>query len=102
MSAMKVLQKFYMELITILPMDDTMFLAKMYSRQILNHELKSSIQAISTQEDKAVFFLDHVIAPSVSMDHNEHLDALLNCMEEVEDLAVTTLAQRIRKDLVTG
>ena len=99
MSAMKVLQKFYMELITALPLADTMFLAKMYSRQILTHELKLSIQAISTQADKAVFFLDHVIAPSVSMGYNEHLDALLNCMEEVEDLAVTTLAARIRKDL---
>ena len=102
MAAMKVLQKFYVKLITTLPMADTVFLAKLYSHEILTHELKSTIQAISTQGDKAVFFLDHVIAPSVSIGHNEHLDALLTCMEEVEDLAVTTLAARIRKDLLTG
>ena len=101
MSAKNIIQKFYVELITTLPMDDSMFLAKMYSRQILTLKQKKEIQSLHTQEDKAEFFIDCVIA-NVSMGYNEHLDILLNCMEDHKDPLLKGLAQKIKKDLLSG
>ena len=73
----KVFQKFYSKLVKTLPMNDVIFIAELYSRDLLSNDLKEHIESLSTSARKASYFLDHVIKPSVT----SSFDKLLNVME---------------------
>ena len=49
-------------------MDDAVFVAKLFSNDLLPGDLKNQLKLVHrTSADKAVLFLDSVIEPSVTM-----------------------------------
>ena len=96
MSTSEVFKQFYSELVKTLPMNDAIFIAELYSCDLLSVDLKEHIESQTTKGRKAMYFLDHVIKPSVTSDGDSSFDKLLNVMEDSEYQDVKELAEQIR------
>ena len=101
MSTSKVFKDFYSKLVETLPMKDALFIAKLYSCDLLPDDIKEHVHSVSlpTKADKATYFLDHVIKPSVTTGVGNSFDQLLNVMENSEHQGVKELAKLIRTSL---
>ena len=82
------------KLVKCLPMDDTHFITKLSAKQLLPGDTESKIKTLSTQADKASYFLSHVIKPALDIDETSYFVELLSIMQDcgykhVEKLAVT-------------
>ena len=97
MSTSDVFKMFYLKLAKCLPMDDTVFRAELFVNDLLPGDHKERVESLTTESDKAVYFLDHVIKPSVTGgDHGSSFDKLLNVMEDSDHQGVKELAKEIR------
>jgi len=94
MSTSEVFQQFYAKLVKTLPMDDTLFIADLFSEGLLPGNLKDQIQKKSTSADKAMHFLDNGIKPGLTSDVGS-FNKLLNVMKGSEYGEVKELAQKI-------
>ena len=93
----KVFQQFYSELVKKLPVDDTVFIAELFSNNLLPGDLKNQLKLLHrTSRDKAAFFLDSAIEPSVTSDGGSSFDKLLNVMNDSEYQHVKEFAKQIR------
>ena len=82
------------KLVKCLPMDDTHFITKLSAKQLLPGDTENKIKVLSTQAEKASYFLNHVIKPSLDIDETSDFDELLSIMQNcgykhVEKLAIT-------------
>ena len=96
----KVFQQFYLKLVKTLPMNDVIFMAGLYSRDLLPDDLKEHVESLATSAKKASYFLDHVIKPSITIGDARRFDNLLNVMEDSEYQGVKELAKLIRDSIV--
>ena len=93
----QVFTKFYAKLVKILPMDDAVFTAELFSNDLLPGDLKNKLKLLhKTSAEKAALFLDSVIEPSVTNDGGSSFDKLLNVMEDSEYQGVKELVKQIR------
>ena len=86
----EVLRQFYPELVATLPMDDSIFIATLYNRELLPSNLKASVSAQHTSKDKSAFFLDK----GIKIDKD--LEALVAVMVGSEYEGVKELAKQMR------
>ena len=98
MSAGEVFQQFFAKLAKSLPMDDVIFVAELFSRDLLPGNHYDEVESKPTRAHKAVYFLNHVIKPAISID-TRSLNELLNVMEDSEYCNVQELAQQIKSKL---
>ena len=98
MSTSEVFKEFYCKLVETLPMNDALFIAKLYSCDLLPDDIKEHVHSVSlpTKANKAMYFLDHVIKPSVTTGVGSSFDQLLNVMEDSEHQGVKEVAKLIR------
>ena len=96
MSTSEVFKQFYVELVTMLPVDDTIFLAKLFSCDLLPGNLMNEIKAEKTTADKAVCFLNGKISRDISNGDFNSFNKLLNIMEESGYDSLKGLAKKIR------
>ena len=82
-----VFQQYYAKLVVVLPMDDVVFRARLYSAGLLPHEAKDKMKLMSNQTEMAAYFLDHVI-------HGKFIK-LLDVMWMSEDDHVRRLARMV-------
>ena len=79
-------------------MDDVIFIARLGAAKLLPGNLKAEIQAKPTSLDKADYFLDHAIKPTLK--HNkDSLLKLIKVMQESDRTALNTLAGDIKDKL---
>ena len=81
-------------------MDDAVFIAKLFSNDLLPGDLKNQLKLLHrTSADKAALFLDSVLEPSVTSDGGSSFDKLLSVMEDCEYQHVKELAKQIKNNL---
>ena len=97
-TTMDVFQEFYAKLVEVLPMDDLCFIANLVVYRILSVDVKLQVQlfSLSTQAEKASYFLDHVIWPSVNNGSDGMLYELLKVMKDSRYNQVRELSSLIR------
>ena len=98
----KVFQQFYSKLVETLPMDDAVFVAKLFSNDLLPGDLTNQLKLVHrTSADKAALFLDSVIKPSMrTSDGGSSFDKLLHVMEDSEYQHLKELVVQIRTSLL--
>jgi len=101
MSGSEVFQSFFATLAKSLPMDDPIFIAELFSHGLLPGDHYDQVESRSTRAEKAVYFLNHVIKPSLITDGGS-FNGLLNVMEDSEFPNAKILAQQIRSKLKEG
>ena len=99
MSTGEVFKQFYVELVTMLPVDDTIFLAKLFSCDLLPGNLMNQVMAKQTRADKAVCFLNGKINCDISIGDFRSFDKLLSLMEDSGNDSLKGLAKTIKKVL---
>ena len=99
MSTSEVFKKFYVQLVKKLPINDTLFTAELFANDLLPGDHKEHVESLPTKSDKASYFLDHVIKPSVTSDDGSSFDKLLNVMEDSDHQGVKELTKLIRTSL---
>ena len=102
MSALQVLEENYASLVTSLPMDDAIFLAKIRSKGLLPGDIKATLKSLPTPAKQATEFLDQVIEPSLKNDDIIPLKKLLTVMEDSGIDVLKKLAKTIRSALDCG
>ena len=101
MSTSEVFKQFFAKLAKSLPMDDPIFVAELFSHDLLPGDLYDQVESRSTRADKAVYFLNHVIKPALTSDVGS-FNELLNVMEDSEYPNVKELALQIRSKMHEG
>jgi len=98
MSNTAVFKQFYSRLVQTLPMNDAVFIAELFSNNLLPDDLKSQLNSQETPADKATHFLDRVIKPSLTIS-STNFNEFLNVMEDSEYQHIKELAKQIRVSL---
>jgi len=101
MSTSEVFKQFFATLAKSLPMDDPIFVAELFSHDLLPGDHYDQVESRSTRADKAVYLLNHVIKPSLITDDGS-FNELLNIMEDSEFPNAKKLTQQIRSKLKEG
>lgn len=90
--------QFTMRLLQALPMDDAIFIASLGVAKLLPGNLKATIQAKPTSVDKADYFLDRVIKPTLQYD-SDNLLRFIKVMQESKDCTLNKLAGDMKDKL---
>ena len=99
MSTSEVFQQFYVKLVSLLPMNDSLFLAELFKCGLLSMNFKEEMEAKITRANKAAFFLDHRINSELSAGYSESFTKLLNLMEDCGHHSLKLLTSEIRAAL---
>ena len=99
MSADEVFQEFFAKLANSLPMDDVLFVAVLFSSGLLPGNYYNEVDSQPTRAHKAVYFLNHVIKPPITIGDDRSFNKLLNIMEDSKYWNVKELAQQIKSEL---
>ena len=84
------------EKLLTLPMDDSTFIAKLTTNKLLPGDTGGKIEAQSTLADKASYFLNHIIKPSLDVGIVDSLNRLLSVMEQCDYDHIKQLALEIK------
>ena len=91
----EVFKQFFATLVNSLPMDDSTFVAELFSHNLLPGNRYAKMNSLATTAEKATHFLHNVIRPAIITNAGS-FDELLNVMEDSEFCNVKELAQQIR------
>ena len=91
--------KYLEKLVKCLPMDDTHFITKLSSQKLLPGDTDRKINALSTEPEKARYFLNHVIKPALDIDNISNFDKLLSVMQNCDYSHVENLATNIKHEI---
>lgn len=97
----QVYTSFIAKLVTNLPMDDKSFIDKLSDEHFLPGDTQSAIESLPTQAEKSLYFLSHVIEPSLDIGMTESFDTLLNIMGSHKDTDVRKLAALIKDEIAS-
>ena len=101
MSPLDVYNRFNINLVRKLPMDDAYFLANLTSERLFCGNLRQEVNAKSTSGDKASHFLDKAIRPSLDDPDDTDLNPFFKLLRVMErhDNNLKRLATNIRIEL---
>ena len=103
MAHMKAVYDNYEEkLVMCLPMDDIHFITKLSACNLLPSDTKNQVKLQLTQANKAAYFLDHVIKPSLNIDEAAYFKKLLFAMLDCGYDHVVNLSSEIQRRIDTS
>ena len=94
--------KYSEELVKCLPMNDTLFIAKLSTFNLLPGNINDQLQALLTQADKAVHLLNNVIKLALAINDTSSFENLLSIMEECGYDHMKRLACIIKSQISKG
>ena len=74
--------KYSEELVKCLPMNDTLFIAKLSTFNLLPGNTSNQLEALPTQPDKAFYLLNHVVKPALAIDDASSFENLISVMKQ--------------------
>ena len=97
--AKRAFQMFYEKLIQALPIND--LLSDLYASKLLRGnakaKVKTKVESLCTQKEKAKYLLDEVIKPGLSVGNVEQFNKMIAVMESNDDPVVKRLAKQIKE-----
>ena len=101
--AKRAFEMFYEKLIETLPIND--LLSDLYASKLLRGKakgndkakVKTKVESLSTQKEKAKYLLDEVIKPGLSVGNVEQFSKMITVMESSDNPVVKQLAKQIQE-----
>ena len=87
------------KLVKCLPMDDIHFITALSAQNLLPGDTKNKIEKLSTQAEKASYFLNHVINPALDIGDTSDFKNLLTIMQTCGYNHVQKLASTIKLEI---
>ena len=94
-SPKNVFKEFYPKLLEVLPINQ--LILQFYSRTLLSNDHKTKLDNMTTDKEKAEYFLDKVIRPGLQIDYTKQFDEMLLIMQSSDDPVVKYLADEVTK-----
>ena len=95
-----VYRKHYHKLVRALPMDDALFIAKLYSKKFLPGDALYCIEARRSRAGKAEFFLENYVAKGFDESgENKLFSELLDLLNDSDDSVLRMVAANISREL---
>ena len=91
--------KYSENLIKCLPMNDTLFIAKLSTYKLIPGDTSDQLKALPTRAAKASYFLDNVIKPALDVDDTSSFDDLLSVMEQCDYGHVKKVSSKIKSEI---
>ena len=91
--------KYSEEMVKCLPMNDTLFIAKLSTFNLLPGNINDKLQALPTQAEKALYLLNHVIKPALAINDTASFENLLSAMEQCDYDYVKRIACMIKSQI---
>ena len=79
----------------ILALPINLFLPRLLAKKVISFEQKDSIEVIPIQKTRMLYFIDHVIMPSLQCNSNTMFKGFLEAMEESGDQVLISMAQKL-------
>ena len=95
----EIYQKFYGELVLLLPSNDSIFNSHLI--KLFFGDLKGMVESQPTRAKAATCFLDNAIGPAVEYGNQEPFSVLLSVMEKYGGIQLKKLAEKIKKEVRT-
>ena len=95
----QVYTNFIVKLVMNLPMDDKSFIKKLSDEHFLPLNTQDKIESLPTQAEKSLYFLSHIIEPSLGI--TGRFDTFLGIMESHKDTDVRKLAATIKDEIAS-
>ena len=99
MSAMDLFDNYYQELIHSLPMNDETFLTDLREHCLLSDDINTQMESMTVSE-RASYFLDSVIKPTLHNNNVLNFHTLLNVMRESKLGNVKELSIKIKSEYI--
>ena len=99
MAYKEVYRHYFGKLIKCLPMDDSLFLAMLSEHELLPGDTEGKVRSLTTQTEKATYFISHVIKPSLEVDSRVYFDKLLLVMTESGYKHVEEISSKIKSEI---
>ena len=99
-SSKKACKKFYKKLIEALPMSDV--IADFCAHKLLPGNHKAIMESLSTQKEKAQYFLDKVIKPGLHIGYIRQFSKMIDVMESSDDPVVKYLVKQIQEYMLVA
>ena len=101
-SASELCDHYYQGLVHCLPMKNSTFLSQLKQCNLLPEDVSTTLESLTTSAEKASYFLDNVIKPSLGVSGDTHFSTLLTVMIESTLDHVVELAETIQAELHFG
>ena len=98
---MQVYTSFIAKLVMSLPMDDKSFIDQLSDEHFLPGDTQDTIISLPTQAEKSLYFLSHIIEPSLEIGITGSFDTFLNIMASHKDTDVKKLAALIKDEIAS-
>ena len=93
-------EKYFSNLVEVLPMDDVTFKAKLSKNNILPNGVDAHIESLPTVSEKADYFLKRVIKPSITISQTKEFNNLIATMKECGYAHVERLASEMKSEII--
>ena len=93
--AKRAFEIFYGKLIEALPIND--LLSDLYASKLLRGKVKTKVESLSTQKEKAKYLLNEVIKPGLSVGNVEQFIKMITVMESSDDPVVKHMAKQVQE-----
>ena len=95
----KAYKKYHEKMVQCLPMNDALFIAKLYRHQLLPGDTNSQLETKTSPADKAAFFLSHVVKRALDGNDTSSFNNLLSVMESCDYADLNKLAHKIKSKI---
>jgi len=92
---------FIAKLVRNLPMNDEAFIKTLLDEHFLPGNTSSTIESLATQAEKSLYFLNHIIEPSLDVGLTSSFDTLIDIMSNHTETDVQKLAAKIKDEITT-
>ena len=99
MAHLKVYEKYFEKLVTVLPMDDVQFIARLTANHLLPSGVDDYIKSLPTKSDKAYHLLKNIINSSLDIDETKEFTNLIATMEKCGYPHIEKLANQMKSEL---
>ena len=96
---MKVYGDNYESLVNVLPMNDALFTAKLTSKSLLPEDVGNRIDSLAAKADKAKYFLQNVIKPSLVVNDKRDFNTFILIMKESDYRPLNMIAAKMKEEL---
>ena len=99
-SGKRAYKKFYEKLIEVLPIND--LIADFCAHKLLPGNHKAIMESLSTQKEKAQYFLNEVIKPGLHIGYIGQFSKMIDVMESSDDPVVKYLVKQIQEYMLVA
>ena len=76
-------------------MKDAVFIAELYTNELLSDSLKEKIESMHVSSERATLFLDTEIKRAINVDDGGNFIVLVKVMEDFDDATVKKIGKKI-------